>query len=425
MKSKFSNHKTAPVKDGRDSSGIFTLGLVLAIWGVLFLTGGVLLAGGVLTIPASAGELAGWILIFAGIVALTVGLLIALSKKSEKARLKLDKFRKSNLFPLVVLLLIIIFFFQLASPNFAYLKVANIRNILSAMVLYTLLSIAVGLLIIFGEIDLSPGYTGAVPGVILAAILAKGALPWYVVIVICLLTGVAFGLLNAVLVNELKIQSFIATLATGSFVAGGLTYIVVDSKTVFFDDDAVKFIFTGRIGGVVPITIIIALLAIVIYGVILAKTKFGRSIYLCGGNRDAARLAGINPKKISYILFINSGFLGAVCGVVYTGRIMAGNLIGPANYTFPAITAAILGGFSFGGGTGNMLGCFLGLAIMNGFNNGLIIMSVSPFWQSAASGAILLLALTVDYFSSKSAMRIRPLKRFNISSMKGSKEDEA
>ena len=390
-------------------------GLILVILGTLILVGGILfLSGAVSQIAASisgSAELLGWILVFAGIVALLAGLLIVLSKKSDRARERIDRFTKSNLFPLIVLLVIIIIFFQFASPKFAYLKVANIRNILSTMVLYTLLSIAVGLLIIFGEIDLSPGYTGAVPGVILAQMLSVGAAPWYVVLIICLLTGVAFGLLNAVLVNELKIQSFIATLATGSFVAAGLTYIVTNSKTVFFEDATIKSIFTGRIGDVLPITVIIAALAIIIYGIILAKTKFGRSIYLSGGNRAAARLAGINPKKISYILFINSGFLGAVCGIVFTGRMMAGNLIGPANYTFPAITAAILGGFSFGGGSGNMLGCFLGLAIMNGFNNGLIVLGVSNFWQNSASGAILLLALTVDYFTTKRARRIRPSKR--------------
>ena len=404
---------------------MFISGLVLIIIGALLMAGGILFVSNALILFSAANELVGWICIFAGVIALIAGLFIALSIKSDRARTRINKFMRSNLFPLVVLLVIIIFFFQFASPGFAYLKVANIRNILSTMVLYTLLSIAVGLLIIFGEIDLSPGYTGAVPGVILAQMLSNGGVPWYLVLALCLLTGIAFGLLNAVLVNELKIQSFIATLATGSFIAGGLTYIVTNSKTVFFEDAAIKQIFTGRIGDVVPITIIIAFLAIVIYGVILSKTKFGRSIYLCGGNRAAAQLAGINPKKISYILFINSGFLGALCGVVYTGRLMAGNLIGPANYTFPAITAAILGGFSFGGGSGNMLGCFLGLAIMNGFNNGLIVMGVSSFWQSAASGAILLLALTVDFFSTKSARRVRPLKRLQLTSVKGGAEDEA
>jgi len=397
---------------------MLVLGLVLVIFGALLMVGGVFFAfdfvAAITAIFGKSAELVGWICIFIGAIALVVGLLIVLSIKSEKARARIDRFTMSNLFPLVILVVLIVILFQLISPNFSYLKVANIRNILSTMVLYTLLSIAVGLLVIFGEIDLSPGYTGGVAGVILAGILSVGGGPWYLVIVLSLLAGIGFGLVNAVLVNELKIQSFIATLATGSFIGRGLTYIIVDSKTVFFDNETVKTIFTGRIGDVFPYTIIIALVAIVVYGIILGKTKFGRSIYLCGGNRAAARLAGINPRKISYILFANSGFLGALAGVVFTGRIMAGNLIGPSNYTFPSITAAILGGFSFGGGTGNMLGCFLGLLIMNGFNNGLIVMGVSNFWQSAASGAILLLALTVDYFSSKRAKRIKIRKTAEV-----------
>ena len=202
---------------------MFILGLVLTIAGVVLLAGGVLFLLGIVTFLSAGVELVGWICVFTGVIVFVVGLLVALFKKSDIAHVRIDKFKKSNLFPLIVMLVIIIIFFQFASPGFRYLKVVNVRNILSTMVLYTLLSVAVGPLIIFGEIDLSPGYAGAVPGIMLAVILSKGGGPWYLVVILCLLTGIAFGLLNAVLVNELRIQSFIATLATGSFVASGLT----------------------------------------------------------------------------------------------------------------------------------------------------------------------------------------------------------
>lgn len=87
--------------------------------------------------------------------------------------------------------------------------------------------------------------------------------------------------------------------------------------------------------------------------------------------------------------------------MLYAGRLKSGSLVGTVSYGFPAVTAAILGGISLGGGTGNMLGCFLGLLIINSFNNGLLLMGLKPYWQTVASGVLLLIALTIDYFSTR------------------------
>jgi ribose/xylose/arabinose/galactoside ABC-type transport system permease subunit len=313
------------------------------------------------------------------------------------------KLRKySQLFSLLILLALMILFFWAFSKNHSYIGLNNIRNILNSMVIYTLLAIGGGLVIIAGEIDLSPGYIGTAAGAIMAALLHNTGAPWFIVVIICLIFGAVFGLLNAVLIMELKFQSFIATLATGSFIAGGLAYIVVGGETLEIKNSAISLIGTGRIGGFIPYTIIISLVIITVYGIILAKTEFGRSIYLCGGNREAARLTGINPKLLSYILFANSGMLGALAGILYDARLKAGNLTGTSHHIFPAITAAVLGGLSLGGGRGNMFGCFLGLLIISGFNNGLVVLGVSPFWQNVASGLLLLVALTLDYLTKRS-----------------------
>ncbi|SHI04565.1 ribose transport system permease protein [Sporobacter termitidis DSM 10068] len=320
---------------------------------------------------------------------------------------KASKFLKSKLFTLLILLAVIVIFFWAFSPNHSFLKPSNIKNILNSMVLYTLFAVAEGMLIIFGEIDLSPGYVGTAAGVLMAALLAGTGIPWFIVLILCLLLGIAFGIANALLINELGFQGFIATLATGSFIARGLAYIMVGGKTINIKDEAIVWIGTGKIGDFIPFTIIISLVAILIYGIILAKTKFGRSIYLCGGNKQAARLAGLNPRKLSYILFANSGALGALAGILYAGRLKVGNLNGTNTYAFPAITAAILGGISFGGGSGGMLGCFLGLVIMNGFNNGLTVLGVTPYWQNVASGVLLLFALTLDYIGTRNATKVK------------------
>jgi ribose/xylose/arabinose/galactoside ABC-type transport system permease subunit len=293
-------------------------------------------------------------------------------------------------------------FFWLFSKNHSYLGLGNIRNILNSMVVYTLLAVGGGLVIIAGEIDLSPGHIGTAAGAVMAALLKGTELPWFAAVLICLLIGTVFGLLNGFLINKLKFQSFIATLAVGSFLAGGFSYIVVGGETLEIKDEFIVLVGTGRIAQFVPYTVIISFAVILIYGVILAKTKFGRSVYLIGGNKEASRLSGINPGLMSYILFANSGMLGAFAGLLYDARLTAGNLTGTNNYVFPAITAAVLGGLSLGGGRGNMFGCFLGLLIISGFDNGLLVLGVSPFWKNVASGLLLLLALTLDYLTKRS-----------------------
>ncbi|NLV51215.1 MAG: ABC transporter permease [Clostridiales bacterium] len=313
---------------------------------------------------------------------------------------RLKKILASKEFSLFILLVIVVAFYGVASPNGSFLKTRNIRSILDSMTIYTLFAVGGGLVIISGKIDLSPSYVGAVCGVLLAKLLDQG-LPWYLVVPICLAVGAAFGLLNAVLINEFNIQSFIATLTTGTFIAQGLVYLIPAGVTYQIKDPVVIWYSTGKIFGFIPITMVISILIIVIFGIVLAKTKFGRSVYLIGGNANAARLAGLKPKKLSYIIFAYSGALGALAGMLYAGRLKSGSLVGTVSYGFPAVTAAILGGISLGGGTGNMLGCFLGLLIINSFNNGLMLMGLKPYWQTVASGVLLLIALTIDYFSTR------------------------
>jgi len=316
---------------------------------------------------------------------------------------KLKKFFRSKNSTLIILLAIMTLFFWIFSPNHSFLSIRNLTSIANSMTITAFFVIAEALLILMGELDLSPGYIGTASGALMASLLANTALPWFVVVVICLIFGICFGLLNGLLVNKFKFQSFIATLAVGSFVAKGFSYIVCNGKAVGIKNPAIVWIGTKKIASIFPVAIFFSIIAMVIYGIILAKTKFGNSIYICGANREASRLAGLKPKKVSYILFANSGMLGAIGGMLYAARLLSGNLDGTNSYAFPAITAAVLGGVTFGGGSGSIFGCFLGLLIISGFNNGLLIMGLSPYWINVASGLLLLLALSADYLANRRA----------------------
>ncbi len=313
----------------------------------------------------------------------------------------LKTFIRSKTFTLVVMLAVLIVIFTVATGG-TFLKIGNIKTILNAIVIVTFLAIGEGYLIIYGNIDLSVGTVGTLSGCVMGVVMTNWGLPWYLGFLSAFSTGMLCGFLNAVMVNQLKFQPFIATLAMKS-IAESLAYVITKGMRIPLENDVVTFIGTKKIlGGLLPINVFIALLFILVYGIILSRSKFGRIIYLCGGNKKAAQLTGINPKKTSYILFINAGFLSALASTIYSARLKYATPTGISNQQFSGITAAILGGIAFGGGSGGMFGCFLGLLVLNTFNNGMTCIGVNTYVQTIFSGLLLIVALMLDYVSQHS-----------------------
>jgi ribose/xylose/arabinose/galactoside ABC-type transport system permease subunit len=219
------------------------------------------------------------------------------------------------------------------------------------MVIVSFLTIGEGMLIIYGNIDLSSGAVGTLAAVILGSSLTNLGLPWYLSLLSGFAVGVVFGLINATLIVKFRFQPFIATLAMAG-VAEGLTYVFGNAAAVDVKDPVLTFIGTHRFAdGLIPFSVIISLALLLGYGLLMSKTEFGRSVYMCGCNREAARLAGLKPKKICYILFINAGVLASLSGIILAARMKSATVTGISGSQFSGITAAILGGISFGGGS--------------------------------------------------------------------------
>jgi ribose/xylose/arabinose/galactoside ABC-type transport system permease subunit len=280
-----------------------------------------------------------------------------------------------------------------------FLKLINIRSILNMIVITMTLTICVCLLMISGSIDLSTGAIGTLCGLLFGIFLRDG-MAWYFALIISLAFGILMGCFNATLIHVVGFQPFIATLAVAS-VAQGFTYIVNDSLPVSIQDEFTLFVGTKRLFDVIPITLIIAIVIYILYSIMLTKTKFGRTIFLVGGNRVAAKMSGLHPTRISYILFMNAGMLSAFGGVLLAARTKSATVTGTTAMQFSGMTAAMLGGISFGGGAGGLGGIIIGLLIINGFNNGLTLIRINQYWQTVASGALLLFALIIDYVNNK------------------------
>ncbi len=295
---------------------------------------------------------------------------------------------------LILLVAIVIVFVLFTALNKNYFSWTNIVNLMIAASLVGLVAVGHTYLIIAGQNDLSPGSLAAFCGTLAALLLSKG-LPIVLAILIVLAAGVAAGLFNAWMVNSIKLEAFIATLVTQNIVRG-FAYIICDGKPISISNKAYLAIGKTRIL-TIPLSVWLMILAFVVFGFILSRTRFGRSVYAIGGSKEAARLAGLNPQRIITTCFIIIGVLTAIGGIVFSSRMNSGQPAANVNLEFDAITAVILGGVSFAGGVGGMFGTVLGVILIQAFNTGLIMVNVSTFWQYVARGALLLFALTSDY----------------------------
>lgn len=295
---------------------------------------------------------------------------------------------------LVLLGAIVVVFILFTSLNSNFFSIDNIVNLMVAASLVGLVAIGHTYLIIAAQNDLSPGSLAALTGT-LCALLVSWGIPLVVSILITLIVAALVGVCNALMVNKIKLDPFIATLVSQAILRG-FAYIICNGKPVAISDQGyLNLGIVGLFG--IPLSVWITIISIAIFGFILAKTKFGRSIYAIGGNKDAARLAGLNPQRIITICFIIMGVLCGIGGIVFSARMNCGQPAANVNLEFDAITAVILGGVSFTGGVGNMAGTVLGIILIQAFNTGLIMVNVPSFWQYVARGALLLFALTSDY----------------------------
>ena len=293
---------------------------------------------------------------------------------------------------LIVAIAAVFALFTFLNKNF--MTVQNMVNLLVASSLVGMVAIGHTYLIIAKQNDLSPGSLAAFCGVFAAILLNKG-FPIPVAMVITLGAGALVGLFNSWMVNQIRIEAFIATLVSQTIIRG-FAYIICEGKPVAITNQTFNKLGTYRIAGL-PVPVWVMIICILIFGFILARTRFGRSVYAIGGSAEAARLAGLNPKRIVTICFIMIGMLTAMGGMLFAARMNAGQPSANVNLEFDAITAVILGGTSFAGGVGSIFGTALGIILIQAFNTGLIMVNVDSFWQYVARGALLLFALTSDY----------------------------
>jgi ribose transport system permease protein len=316
---------------------------------------------------------------------------------------------------LILIAIIVIAIFRIVNTYF--LSVGSLRGIMQQMSVTGVMAVGVTCLFIGGGIDLSGTNVCFFAGII-AALLINAGVHWLLAAVIVVVIGALLGSINAFMIARLGMMPFIATIALSN-VLYGVNLAITKGQNIPIPH---KEFWWGGVSlfNAIPIPFIILIVLLVLYGFMLSKSQFGRNIYLVGGNQAAARLTGVNPVKTRSILYINNGALSALAGVVLTSRMQTATPQSQSDSQMTAITAAILGGVAFTGGVGGMPGCFIGIVILCFFNSGLISLALDSFWQLIASGVLLIIALTVDFFNERS--RELSLKGRNISALRAKKE---
>lgn len=288
-----------------------------------------------------------------------------------------------------------------------FMSKGNIRQILITMCVPGIMLVSVGPLLMSGQIDLAAGAEAALGSMIFAQVLKNfPAVPWGVGLVVALAAGVVFGLIHVFLVNKLNFMSFIATIGTAS-VFSGLATMWTRTNDVTISNQ--KFTVLGKIAIVdwVPLLFVFMVVLVAIYGYILSNTPFGRSVYMVGGNPYAARLSGLKPHKVRAILLINSSVMAVLAGIVWSAQ---KKMASPTNLVtsgsnFAALTAVILGGVSFMGGSGGLAGGFAALLLLKVFESGLFMVGLPTFVSTALQGLVLIVALILDNVSSSRQRR--------------------
>jgi ribose transport system permease protein len=325
---------------------------------------------------------------------------------SENLRKKLSGLM-GTLGMLPVLVIVAIAFHLLSDGRF--FTGQNISIILQQAAVNTVLAAGMTFVILTGGIDLSVGS-------ILAAAAMAGLLVSnmqglsYLWIFATMGIGVGFGVINGLLISRLRLPPFIVTLGSLTAVRG-LARLMGADTTIFNADIPYSFIGNSSITiipGVfsIPWLAIIALLVIVVSWFVLKRTVLGTHIYSVGGNEAAARLSGIKVPRIYLTVYGISGVLSGVGAIMLSTRLFAANgLQLGQSYELDAITAVILGGTSFVGGTGSIWGTLIGALIISVLQNGLILVGVSDIWQYVIKGLVIIGAVALDRIRQKGSAR--------------------
>jgi ribose transport system permease protein len=304
------------------------------------------------------------------------------------------KFRLPDETGIFLVLLVVLVTLSFLSPSFG--TVDNGLTLLLNGAVIAFLALGQTFVLLTGGIDLSTGANVAMSGV-LATVLMRDGVPWPVASLLAVGAGLVLGVINGLVIHYVKVPPFIVTFSTQG-IATAVPLIITGANSIPVTQAGFSWIGQGRIAGI-PIPVIMLLVVASAAGWFLSRTRLGVHVYALGGNKPAARLAGVNIPTVTILAYAVSGVCGALGGLIATSRLMVGfPATGLGNELFFSIAAAVVGGVSLFGGTGTVLGAMIGAVLIASVSNGMNVLNVSSYWQSLVIGTIILLGVSFDTY---------------------------
>ena len=327
-------------------------------------------------------------------------------RRAIETRITLGQFLDA--YGIILVLVLMMLGLTLLQPEY-FLTVENLTNVARQTAVNAMLALGEFLVILTAGIDLSVGSVMALSMIVLA-LAVHSDVPSVLAIVLALAAGAGCGLLNGWGLTKLRLpHPFISTLAMLN-IARGATFLLSGGVPIsglppevrFWGAGDIPLFNIGETQVVFPVIMLVVLAFYVIFWVILSRLPLGRHVYAVGGNPQAALYSGINVNRVLNIVYVLCGILAAVGGILLAGRTNSGYPNAGTGAELDAIAAVIIGGSSFFGGRGTVVGTFVGALIMGLLRNGLNLMNVSAFWQFIVIGIVIVAAAFADVLRQRS-----------------------
>ncbi len=306
------------------------------------------------------------------------------------------------------LVIIAAVFIVFSIVNEYFLSYDNITDILRSISIVTFVAIGVTFSQIVDGFDLSVGSTVSLTTVVAAAMMVWYELPLAFVLVAPLLIGAVIGLLNALLIVKVRIPDLLATLAV-MYIIGGVHKTYTKGFSIYnnmqMQDgtkapgqflESFKWIGQGKLLGI-PVPVVLMLLAVILVHVFLTYTRWGRQMYVTGGNREAARLSGISVNRVRTFAYVLSGIFAAIGGVLFAARVGSGQIDAGSPLLMEAVAAVFVGYSVLGAGKPNVIGTFFGAVLIGVLLNGLTMLNMPYYAYDIVKGTVLVLALSITF----------------------------
>jgi ribose transport system permease protein len=330
-----------------------------------------------------------------------------IAKKITGLARKVRGMREATVFIIIVIAVVIV---SILEPKF--LNAANLRSIAIALSTDGLLSIGLCFALILGGIELSVGGVAAMTCVITGYLCLAGVNIWLACLA-AVASSIFVGLFNGFMISKVGLPPFIVTLSMMNL-SRGMAYILTKGSPLSLSGhlpDSFRFIAIGDVFGV-PMLFVIFCVIVIIASIFTRRSSACRNIFFVGSNESAARFSGINVDRVKITVYVIVAFLSTVAGILSLARFNVATPELSRGAETTAISAAVVGGTSFTGGVGSILGAFMGIILLKIVNSALVMLNVSVYWQNFVQGAILVIAVTMDYLSHREKGLLDPLLRF-------------